>query len=225
MFQHDNLTEVAVQMPDCFNKLSCNEFDYLCDKRITINYNRKENLTKQGAFSSSVSYIIEGYAKLCLEGHGGRNIIVSILKPSDFADVSSLFDIRHYYSVIAVTNMKVALIEKEYVKKIMDSNTRLTEEMMKCLVRNEKENYKKMISLSTKNMYGRFADALIYLYKEHLIDKLDNLNRQELADLAGVSLESAIRILSEFKKEGVIDLHGKRIIIKQVKYLMKLSMY
>ena len=56
-------------------------------------------------------------------------------------------------------------------------------------------------------MHGRIADALLYLSKDvyHNNTFQTLLSRQDIADLSAMTKESAIRILKEFKDEGIIE--------------------
>ena len=74
-------------------------------------------------------------------------------------------------------------------------------------------------------MPGRIADALFYLS-----DKIYGANpfkmtisRQDLADLSGMSKESAIRILKEFKEEGILTVDGNLFELLNVKQLKQIS--
>jgi CRP/FNR family transcriptional regulator len=49
------------------------------------------------------------------------------------------------------------------------------------------------------------------------------LSREEIAGIVGTATESVIRLLSEFKKDNLIDLDGKKIIIKDRRGLARLS--
>ena len=49
------------------------------------------------------------------------------------------------------------------------------------------------------------------------------ISRQDLADLSGMSKESAIRILKEFKDEGILTVDGNRLHILNPKQLKKIS--
>ena len=49
------------------------------------------------------------------------------------------------------------------------------------------------------------------------------LSREEIASLIGTATESVIRLLSEFKKDKLIELKGKKIIILDKDGLVKLS--
>jgi CRP/FNR family transcriptional regulator, nitrogen oxide reductase regulator len=47
--------------------------------------------------------------------------------------------------------------------------------------------------------------------------------RQEIADMAGTTLETAIRILSQFKEQGIIDSSRGQIIVLDIQRLKLLS--
>lgn len=76
-----------------------------------------------------------------------------------------------------------------------------------------------------KQMNGRMAEALLYL------DSLKNeqeaifqfLSRKDLAEFAGISAESAVKLLKIFQKEGLIELKDKDIILLKYSALTEIS--
>ena len=84
--------------------------------------------------------------------------------------------------------------------------------------------YNIAVSLTQKNMEGRIADALLYL-KDNLFGdhSIRYLNKQDIADLTAMSKESAIRVLKEFKTEGLIDETNNHIEILDPETLEKIS--
>jgi CRP/FNR family transcriptional regulator len=82
-----------------------------------------------------------------------------------------------------------------------------------------------MISLTQKQMHGRMADGLLYLSKDFF--KSDtfklHLSRQEIADLTAMSKDSAIRILKDFERDGLIALKGNELSILDTEQLISIS--
>ena len=64
-------------------------------------------------------------------------------------------------------------------------------------------------------MRGKIATALIYLSSKEFLDEdiFQFLTRQDIADFASISTESAIKFLKEFEKDKIIKLDGKDIKI------------
>lgn len=71
--------------------------------------------------------------------------------------------------------------------------------------------------MAQKTVTQRLAGILVYL--EQTFGKNDDdsiafqLSREEIAAMAGATLESCIRLLSGFKKDGLIKLDGRKIWI------------
>ena len=67
-----------IQAP-CFQSLSPEEMEIMQDSRTQVLFRKGENLTKQGAFSSYVLFIINGLVKQYIEGNMTRNFNLSLL--------------------------------------------------------------------------------------------------------------------------------------------------
>jgi CRP/FNR family transcriptional regulator len=85
--------------------------------------------------------------------------------------------------------------------------------------------YKRLVSLTQKQMMGRMADGLLYLSSEFYRSlKFElNLSRQDIADLTAMSKDSAIRILKEFERDHIISMSTKEIEILDHETLQKIS--
>jgi len=68
-------------------------------------------------------------------------------------------------------------------------------------------------NLMYKQMNGRLAEALLYInsLKNETDEIFQLLSRKDLADFAGISTESTVKLLKTFEKEGLIELHEKDI--------------
>jgi CRP/FNR family transcriptional regulator len=49
------------------------------------------------------------------------------------------------------------------------------------------------------------------------------LTRKELANFVGTATETIIRLLSDFKKDDLVDLAGRKILIKDIPGLVRMS--
>lgn len=71
------------------------------------------------------------------------------------------------------------------------------------------------------------AETLLYLHTTFGEDTDKalkvQLTREELAGIIGTATESCIRLLSDFNKLELIELVGKKIVLKNVKALKKLA--
>jgi CRP-like cAMP-binding protein len=83
-----------------------------------------------------------------------------------------------------------------------------------------------MVNMAQKTVKQRLAETLVYLEENFGINEDKSLrlqlSREELAGMIGTATESCIRLLSEFKKLGMIELTGKKITLKERVSLKKI---
>jgi CRP/FNR family transcriptional regulator len=185
-----------------------------------------EDVCKQGAFASSIIYILEGLIKLSIEGPHSKGFILRIVKPGEFIGLSSLFgENTYHYSARTLMETTICMIEKESIIKLIRENAIFATEIIKWHCQIQTHHYKKIQSLTYKQLHGRLADTLIYLSMEDFgtDDVFQYLTRKDLAEFSAMSTEGAVRILSEFDKDGIIKLQGKKIIILDHEKLVKIS--
>lgn len=210
-----------------FQLLSDPEQEILELNTVKINYKKSETVCKQGALASHVFYVIDGIAKVYKESENHKNLILRLARPGEFIGISELSGSAGLYSVSAssIMSMQVLLIEKNGFLKLIKENKAFAYEVIGHMAALLRYDQQKMVTLGNKQLHGRIADAVLYLDQvaggRGIIDL--GLSRRDIADLSGVSTESAIRILSEFKHDGIIKLQGKDIQLVKPDLLQKLS--
>jgi CRP-like cAMP-binding protein len=204
-----------IQAP-CFQMLSPEEIELVRSSKTQVLFRKDDHLTKQGAFASYILFVIKGFAKQYLEGEGTKNYNLRLIKPGEFAGLSSVFSGNTFnYSSVAITDCQVFLIEKETVAKIIKQNGLFGFSIIKRYCEQNTNLLGTIRNLMYKQMNGRMADTLLYIanIQKEKPGIFQLLSRKDLADFAGISTESAVKLLKTFEKEGLIELHEKDIII------------
>jgi len=204
-----------IQAP-CFQMLSPEEIELVRSSKTQVLFRKDDHLTKQGAFASYILFVINGFAKQYLEGEGTKNFNLRLIKPGEFAGLSSVFSGNTFnYSSVAITDCQVFLIEKETVAKIIKQNGLFGFSIIKRYCEQNTNLLGTIRNLMYKQMNGRMADTLLYIanIQKEKPEIFQLLSRKDLADFAGISTESAVKLLKTFEKEGLIELHEKDIII------------
>lgn len=210
----------------CFKQLIPSELEFINQKKTQIIYRKGETICKQGAFASYVMFISEGLVRLYLESPYNKNINIKILKTREFIGLSSIYGDNIYnYSTTALKDSTICLIEKESFRMLLNNNGHFASEIIQWYCNNEKQLFTKIKSLGIKQMHGRLADTLLYLNdtKFDHDDIFQFLSRQDIADFACISTESAVRFLTELKSEGIIQLDGKKVKILDRERLINIS--
>jgi CRP/FNR family transcriptional regulator, polysaccharide utilization system transcription regulator len=195
--------------------------------RVKIVFRKGETICKQGALTNHIMLLSEGLTKIYLESAHDRNFIIKIIKPFDFIGLSSLYGENSYtFSASALVPCSIYLIEKETLKNIFFKNPDFAYQAMKWFSLNFSLLLDKMSSVSNKQSLGRMADVLLYLAKDIFSNNtIDGcISRKDIAELAGLSTESAVRILSDFKSDNIVTLNRNEIQIVNEELLRTISM-
>nr|WP_319570440.1 Crp/Fnr family transcriptional regulator [uncultured Draconibacterium sp.] len=200
--------------------------DNLNAYKTRVQYLKGETIFKQGAFAPYVMYVVEGLVKVYLQTGVDKNMSISVATEGEFLAFSSVFgEPVHTYSAQAISNTQICMIEKESLKHILLDNPQFALKITSQNYRNERHLFEVIKNISYKQMRGKLASALLYLSQEEFMKKniFEFLTRQDIADFASISAESAIKFLKEFEKENIITLNGKNIIVDDAAQLLSIS--
>lgn len=204
------------------------EFELLKESKTRLTYFKGETIFKQGAFSPYVIYIIEGLVKISLQTGPGKQINLRLAGRGDFLALSAIFGENHYVaSALALKDTLTCMIDKESLGKLMEQNPSLALQINTQSFYAENRLLSLIKSLSYNQMRGKLAGAILYLSGDRFLaeDVFDLLSRQDIADFAGMALESAVKFLKEFEKDGIIKLEGRQIQIVQPDKLSDFSLH
>ena len=214
-----------IQAP-CFQMLLPEEAELVRASKTQVLFRKDDNLTKQGAFASYVLFMIDGLAKQYLEGDGIKNYNLRIIRQGEFIGLSSVFSENTFnYSSVALTDCHVFLVEKEAISKVIKQNGMFGFNIIKRYCEQNTNLINTVRTLMYKQMNGRMADTLLYIdnIKSEKPEIFQLLSRKDIADFAGISTESAVKLLKSFEKDGLIKLHEKDIRIIRHDALLELS--
>ncbi len=193
---------------------------------VKLNFKKGETICKQGAFASYVMLITEGLSKIYTEGTANRSFNVKLVNSHDIIGLTSLFGNNYYhFSAKAITPVTVYLIEKDLVISFLENNKHFAKIAMEWYCNNSELIFGRLSCIATKQSLGRMAEILLYLarivFKSDIISS--SITRRDIAELTGMSTESAVRILSELKSDNVIKLSKSGIEIIDYDLLKTLS--
>lgn len=196
-------------------------------EKICTPYKKGEYIFKEGTRPHGVYCVNTGKIKLVKTGDDGREKILRLVKTGDPLGYRSLLSGDKYSSsAIALDNCGVCFIPKELFLGILQRNSDLSLEMMKLLSDDLKKAEMQVTHLAQKPVRERIAEAILFI-KETYGFEADGrtvnaaFSRDDIANLAGTATETAIRLLSEMNKDGVIELIGKKIMIPDPAKLAK----
>jgi CRP/FNR family transcriptional regulator len=210
----------------CFSTLSQEEADLVKASKTQVLFRKGDNLTKQGAFASYILFVVNGYARQYIEGTSTKSFNVKILKPGDFVGLSTVFEKNIFNSSsIAITECRVFLIEKDTIAKLIMQNGLFAYKIIKRHCEHNSDLLETLKTSVFKQMNGRLAQVLLYLngFKGEFPEIFQHLTRKDIADFAGISTESTVKLLKTFESENLIKLEEKDIVITDINTLNEIS--
>lgn len=210
-----------IQAP-CFQLLSKEEADLVRNSKTQVFFRKGDTLTKQGAFASYSLFLISGVVKQYIEGSDNRSFNLRIIQAGDFIGLSSVFSKKTYtYSTAALTDCQVMLIGKESLSEVIQKNGSFSFHLIQRYCAQNADLHEVLQDQQFKQMHGRLAASLLYLnsLKNTLPNIFQLLSRKDLADFAGISTESAVKLLKNFEKEGLVELQDKDIVLPDLEHL------
>jgi CRP/FNR family transcriptional regulator len=129
------------------------------------------------------------------------------------------------YSSVALTDCQVFLVEKEAIKAVVKQNGEFGFNMIQRYCGQNANLFDTLRTVMYKQMNGRIAETLLYInsLKAANPDIFQLLSRKDIADFAGISTESAVKLLKSFEKDGLIELHEKDIVLVNYTELQEIS--
>ena len=195
-------------------------------EKICSTFKKGETIFKEGSYASGVYCINAGKIKISMLGDEGKEQIVRLAKPGDIIGYKALLS-GDRYSATATTleDCNVCFIPRDIFMKILQKDAAMSFEMMKILSNELRNAEEKITHLAQKPVRERVAETILFLKETYGIDAESNINialtREEIANLVGTATETTIRLLSEFNKEKIIELSGKKIKIVNLPKLIK----
>jgi len=208
--------------------LSKDELLRLSDCKTSHIIKKGEVIFEEGENVNGIYCIKDGICKLTKLSPNGKDHIVKLVTKGELLGQRSMIsDEPVNLSAVALEDMQVCFIPKSEVMGYFDKNNQFSMNVMKTICGDLKEADDHMVNLAQKTVKERLAETLLYLHNTFGKNK-DNslkvqLSRDELASMIGTATESCIRLLSDFNKLGLIEITGKKIVLKDISALKRMA--
>lgn len=184
-------------------------------------YKRKSEIFSEGDIPLNVYFVKSGSIKVFKSHPDGKELIISLHHANDFFGFEPILQGTPYMeSAVAIHDAELIVIpKKDFITLLQSQEVSAAFVSLLCKKVVEKEN--QLINLAYNSVRQRTAEALLQVVQ--LKDNNENIQipRDDLAKMVGTASESVIRILSDFKEEGIIDIESGKIKIKSQPRLEK----
>lgn len=206
-----------------FAHYNCDQVEDLNQQKSCSYYKRKQGLFLEGSIPRGVYCLNKGKVKIFVRGEEGKEQIIHVATDGEIIGFRSMFSGEPYrVSAETLEDSNICFIGKEDFLTMIDSNSVLRNGVMKELSKELGERARLIANMAQKTVRERLAFSLILLsdiYKNEPI----NLSREDMANLVGTATETLIRLIKEFKEEGLIDTATRKITILDKEGLARIA--
>lgn len=203
------------------------ELRNLTNNREKRKYKKKSEIFREGDFPLYLFYIEKGKIKTYKTNEEGKELIINLHNEGDFFGYVNLMRENSYMeSAAALEDCEITLIPKSEFFKLIHQNRQVSQKFIKMLSDNIKENEDQLLKLAYNSVRKRVSECLIKFFDQNEDKKTNNglkISREDLSNMAGTSIETAIRTLSDFKDEKLIEISSGKIKILDLEKLRRLK--
>lgn len=214
-----------------FSSLSPRELEeLLAPVVVEERYRDGEFLFYEGDPPQGLYLLKEGRVKIIKHSARGKDTILRLIGPLEMFGEVAAFDGRPYpASAQALQDCIVLHLPQEDFLELLHRHPPIALRIIEDLAHKLRDAHDLIRALSSETVEKRIATVLLKLAEkagkaeERGIRLKIPLSRQDLADMAGTTIETAIRVLSKFSRERLVLKEGKNIIILDRAALSALS--
>lgn len=197
------------------------ELKKLTENREIRHFKKKTEVYREGDFPLYLYYVTKGKVKAFKTNDDGKELIVNLYHEGDFVGYVDLIQDSNFTETVeTIEDAEVCLIPKKDFNTLLHQNPQVAQKFIQLLSKNIKENESNLLKLAYNSVRKRVSEALLRFAQDNQAPM--KISREDLASIAGTSLETAIRTLSDFKDEKLIDIESGKISIVNIDKLKRL---
>jgi CRP-like cAMP-binding protein len=214
------------------NVLSEQDYSDLVANQSDQKYLKGDVIFREGSVPAGIFLIRSGKVKKYKVDSLAKEQIIYVANQEELIGYHAVLSGERYPdSAAAIEDCLISFIPKEDFISVLHRSPAFTQRLLKALSHEFTVLTNSISVIAQRSAPERLAIALIVLrekYKEEGSTEREivlNISRTDLANMVGIAQENVIRLLKEFKEEGIVETDGRKILIKDVKRLIKKSNY
>lgn len=210
-----------------FEGLPDDELAYLEERMVATKIKKGQTLFLEGSRPTGIFYLKKGKIKKYKTNREGKEQIIYICSIGELLGYPALLSEEPYSdSAAAIEDSIVGVISKNDFLDLLESSKVLSKKLLVNLSHEFGVLVNGIASFAHKNVRERLSLSLLIMKDKYKIADSNslveiNLTREDLANLVGIAVETLVRLLHDFKEEGIIETEGRKIRILDTKKLIK----
>ena len=208
------------------------DFALLTSNKTERVYKKGEIIFREQGYPDGIFYIIEGKVKKYKLDKDGKEHIIYVANTGELLGYHAILsDDRYPDSAAALEESKIAFVPKKDFLATLQQSEVLGRRLLKTLSHEFAVLANSLSMFAQKSVRERLALQLIVLREKYKVDFQAgmpveiNMSRDDLANLVGTARENVVRVLTEFKGDGIVETKGRKIIVLDVQKLISIADY
>ncbi len=203
-----------------FTCLSQSEMVEFSRNAMEKRFKKKEMIFLPGDKGDKVYLLKAGVVKISKYSDSGKEIILGMVNPGEIFGEMALIDKAPRENVAeAIMDSYVCIVDRDNFTRYLQRNPEMSLRLTKIFGLKFKRLGQKVEDLVFRNVYQRLAGLLLHLFEAYGYTKNEKtyiyvkLTHYDIASLIGSTRETTTASLNDFKREGLIDFDGRKLVI------------
>lgn len=217
----------VIEACSVMNALTEKERESLAQLSFIAYAERSEAIWLAGAQSDFFAVVGTGFVKMTRSTPQGAEVAVELLGPGQCFGLLAALEGRILpLSAIAVTHCWYLKVPTRVILEAYRENAHLRDQMLRSLSPRLRRAHDMMARMSSGKIEQRIAAVLLILSESYgRTGKLGGirlsvpLTRQDIAEMAGTTVETCIRVMSKWQKAEIVTTEHQVITVRDVEAL------
>ncbi|NNE32446.1 MAG: response regulator [Winogradskyella sp.] len=200
--------------------------NFFDDNGTIFNYTKNNIIYEEGQNSNFIYLILKGVVKCYKFDENGKELTTALYKEDElFGYTSFTQNIPYRETATAMNAVELVGVLKTELSEILDNNHKVTLAFIQLLTEDLTGVKDQLLQMAYSSVRRKTASTILR-FAEKINSKPEDLikiSRSDLASVAGIATETLIRTMSDFKKQGLIEIEGRNIKVIDLKGLQDIN--
>ncbi|MBK7392485.1 MAG: Crp/Fnr family transcriptional regulator [Chloracidobacterium sp.] len=179
----------------------------------------------EGDRATFLPIILSGKIKMVRYPEAGKEIIIGMFKAGEIFAIPPAMDGKRFpATAVAIEESELLMIPRDDFLALMGASTEFSSLVMNRMCGILRERAETVQIMATPSAEHRIATVILRLIGEMNGGEVKKIThrRQDIAEMAGLSLETTIRIIRKLSEKGCLKIVGGRILVETTDHLRTL---
>jgi CRP-like cAMP-binding protein len=197
----------------------------------TLSLERHAMVWNEGDTCRQLYFLIDGRVKIIKHSETGKDVIIEIYGPRDaIGETTTLVGGTYTTAAVCMSRTDLLCVPRAQIMDLLATVPGMALRSLRGMARRQRMLMQKIKELAAGGVEYRIAHLLLKLADRIGEERTEDgiaipivLSRQDIADLVGTTVETAIRVMSRWRKMGIVTNDKRGILVRDRETLEDLA--